>query len=83
MTRRFAAGERPESFDKDFVRSWVTARCDPYRDPIPAIPDDLMLATAASTSRRSRRSPARSSFIAPIPGTPPLARIRANLRRYF
>ena len=44
---RFAAGERPESFDKDFVRSWVAARCDPYRDEIPEIPEDLILGTAA------------------------------------
>jgi len=43
----FAAGERPESFDKDFVRSWVAARCDPYRDEIPEIPEDLILGTAA------------------------------------
>ena len=44
---RFAAGERPESFDKDFIRNWVAARCDPYRDPIPEIPRDHILATAA------------------------------------
>ena len=25
----FRAEERPESFDKDFARSWVAARCDP------------------------------------------------------
>jgi phosphoribosylaminoimidazole-succinocarboxamide synthase len=33
---RFAAGERPDSFDKDFVRAWVAERCDPY-GPIPEI----------------------------------------------
>jgi len=44
---RFEAGERPESFDKDFVRAWVAERCDPYRDPIPAIPQELVLGTAA------------------------------------
>ena len=44
---RFAAGEKQESFDKDFVRNWVVGRCDPYRDPIPAIPDELILATSA------------------------------------
>lgn len=44
---RFAAGERPESFDKDFVRSWVAARCDPYRDAIPEIPEALIIATSA------------------------------------
>jgi phosphoribosylaminoimidazole-succinocarboxamide synthase len=44
---RFAAGERPESFDKDFIRAWVAARCDPYTDPIPAIPQELVLGTSA------------------------------------
>jgi phosphoribosylaminoimidazole-succinocarboxamide synthase len=44
---RFEAGERPDSFDKDFVRSWVAARCDPYTDPIPPIPQELILGTAA------------------------------------
>lgn len=29
---RFDAGERQESFDKDFVRNWVAARCDPYHE---------------------------------------------------
>ncbi len=44
---RFAAGEKQDSFDKDFVRNWVVARCDPYNDPIPKIPDELVLATSA------------------------------------
>lgn len=43
---RFDGGQAPESFDKDFVRAWVAARCDPYRDAIPDIPRDLVLATA-------------------------------------
>ncbi len=44
--QRFEAGERPESFDKDFVRTWVVARCDPYKDEIPEIPQDVVLETA-------------------------------------
>src|ERR1700677_3981724 len=28
--QRLAAGESPDSFDKDVIRSWVAARCDPY-----------------------------------------------------
>ena len=44
---QFEAGERPDSFDKDFVRSWVAARCDPYKDPIPEIPQELITGTAA------------------------------------
>ena len=46
-TARFEGGERPESFDKDFVRSWVAARCDPYNDAIPEIPQGMILDTAA------------------------------------
>ena len=43
---RFAAGQPPQSFDKDFVRSWVVARCDPYKDPIPEIPAEVKLEAA-------------------------------------
>src|SRR5690606_32002128 len=39
----FESGSRPQSFDKDFIRSWVAERCDPYVDEIPAIPDELVL----------------------------------------
>ena len=44
---RFKAGERPQSFDKDFIRAWVTARCDPYTDRIPKIPAELHRADVA------------------------------------
>lgn len=42
----FAAGKRPRSFDKDFIRAWVVERCDPYRDPIPEIPQELIVQTS-------------------------------------
>jgi phosphoribosylaminoimidazole-succinocarboxamide synthase len=42
-----SAGTRPPSFDKDVIRAWVAARCDPYRDPIPEIPPAMIAATAA------------------------------------
>ena len=42
----FEAGARPKSFDKDFVRAWVTERCDPYKDKIPEIPADLVEQTS-------------------------------------
>lgn len=38
---RIARGEEPESFDKEFLRLWVRERCDPYKDPIPAIPREM------------------------------------------
>nr|WP_178126768.1 phosphoribosylaminoimidazolesuccinocarboxamide synthase [Agrobacterium rubi] len=42
----FQNGTRPRSFDKDFVRSWVAERCDPYKDDIPEIPGELVLQTS-------------------------------------
>jgi len=44
--KRLAAGERPDSFDKDVIRSWVAARCDPYKDRVPEIPPELIWKTA-------------------------------------
>ena len=61
MPRRFAAGEPPDSFDKDFVRRWVAARCDPYRDPIPPIPREIIAEAARGLYQRLRdASPARA-----------------------
>ncbi|MGE0257790.1 MAG: phosphoribosylaminoimidazolesuccinocarboxamide synthase [Alphaproteobacteria bacterium] len=79
---RFAAGEEPDSFDKDFLRRWVAARCDPYRDRLPPIPRDVIAETAA-VYIRSCETITGEPFAAADPNTPPLARIRANLRRYF
>ena len=75
---RFAAGERPESFDKDFVRNWVAARCDPYRDAIPAIPEDLVLATAA-VYIQAFEAITGQTFRIPDDNGPVLDRVRANL----
>ena len=75
---RFAAGERPESFDKDFVRSWVAARCDPYHDPIPEIPQQLILDTAA-VYIRAFEAITGQAFVIPEDGGMPIDRIRAAL----
>jgi phosphoribosylaminoimidazole-succinocarboxamide synthase len=75
---RFAAGEQPESFDKDFVRNWVAARCDPYRDAIPAIPEDLVLATAAIYIQAFETITGQT-FHLPDDNGPVLDRVRANL----
>ncbi len=80
--RRFAAGEPPESFDKDFVRSWVAARCDPYRDPIPEIPREIVLEAARIYVEACETITGRP-FALPDPNVPILDRIRANLARFF
>jgi len=78
---RFEAGERPDSFDKDFVRSWVAERCDPYVDPIPAIPPEMIERTSDVYVDAFRRITGRE-FDAPAPGEDIAARIRRNLARY-
>jgi len=79
---RFEAGERPDSFDKDFVRSWVAARCDPYRDPIPEIPQDLIIGTAAVYAE-AFETITGSTFAPDLEGATVLARIRARLAPFF
>jgi phosphoribosylaminoimidazole-succinocarboxamide synthase len=79
---RFASGEPPETLDKDFVRRWVTARCDPYRDPLPEIPRDIIL-EAARIYIGAFETITGQAFALPQPGVSVLARIRANLARYF
>jgi phosphoribosylaminoimidazole-succinocarboxamide synthase len=80
--RRFAARESPEPLDKDFLRRWVTARCDPYRDPIPEIPREIILETAAIYISAFETITGQS-FAMPDPEIPVIQRIRANLTQYF
>ena len=78
---RFATGAKPESFDKDFVRNWVADRCDPYTDPIPEIPEDLVLGTAA-VYIDAFETITGLRFELPE-DRPVLDRIRANLAPFF
>ena len=80
--RRFASGKPPESLDKDFIRHWVNERCDPYRDPIPEIPRDVIL-EAARLYIDVFETITGQNFIVPEPDIPILARVRANLAPYF
>jgi phosphoribosylaminoimidazole-succinocarboxamide synthase len=79
---RFEAGERPDSFDKDFVRAWVAARCDPYNDPIPEIPQELITGTAAVYAEAFETITGRS-FAPDLDGATILERIRARLAPLF
>lgn len=77
---RFQKGEKPESFDKDFVRNWVAARCDPYKDDIPEIPASLI----GDTSLVYIHAYEAITGKAFQPGEQPaLPRIRRNLAPYF
>ena len=80
--QRFEAGERPESFDKDFVRTWVVARCDPYKDEIPEIPQDVVLETSQVYIDAFERITGQI-FALPDPNVPVLERVRRHLKAYF
>ncbi|GEO86891.1 MULTISPECIES: phosphoribosylaminoimidazolesuccinocarboxamide synthase [Alphaproteobacteria] len=78
----FANGERPASFDKDFVRAWVAERCDPYKDEIPEIP----VALVEETSRvyiKAYETITGQQFVPDERGETPRDRVRANLAAYF
>jgi phosphoribosylaminoimidazole-succinocarboxamide synthase len=77
-----AAGRRPPSFDKDVIRAWVAARCDPYRDPVPAIPD-AMIAETSATYIRAFEAITGSPFVPDDSGASILDRIRGNLSPFF
>ena len=75
-------GTRPPSFDKDVIRSWVGARCDPYKDPIPEIPAEMI----EKTSRvyiDAYEQITGERFVPDLSGETPLARVRANLAPWF
>ncbi|MDP4892641.1 phosphoribosylaminoimidazolesuccinocarboxamide synthase [Cypionkella sp.] len=78
----FAAGTRPPSFDKDVIRSWVGARCDPYVDDIPAIPAEMIAATA-QVYIDAYEAITGEVFVPDLSGETPLARVRSNLAPYF
>lgn len=77
----FVAGKRPRSFDKDFIRAWVNERCDPYRDPIPEIPEDLILQTSDVYLQAYKMITGKSFECDMRPD--PLAAIREALLPYF
>jgi phosphoribosylaminoimidazole-succinocarboxamide synthase len=73
-----AEGKPPQSFDKDYVRSWVAARCDPYNDTIPEIPAEIIAATSA-VYIEAYEMITGLVFERPDPSEPVLARIRRSL----
>jgi phosphoribosylaminoimidazole-succinocarboxamide synthase len=77
----FAGGKRPDSFDKDFIRAWVGERCDPYKDEIPAIPEELVLRTSDVYIHAYEMITGRTFSRGMTTDT--LADIREALRPYF
>ena len=64
------------------MRSWVAARCDPYKDPIPEIPAEVIRATSQVYIHAFETITGRR-FELPATDRPVLDRIRENLAKYF
>ena len=80
--KAFETGDRPPSFDKDVIRSWVIARCDPYKDPVPDIPLEMIEKTA-QVYIGAYEAITGQPFIPDTSGPTPLDRIRRNLTSFF
>ena len=77
---RFAAGENPDSLDKEFLRLWVSERCDPYSEPIPEIPAETLMEFSGRYIALYERVTGRT-FERPRADQPVKERIRAALAR--
>ncbi|MFN3646141.1 MAG: phosphoribosylaminoimidazolesuccinocarboxamide synthase [Gemmobacter sp.] len=78
----FETGTRPPSFDKDVIRAWVAARCDPYKDPVPEIPAE-MIARTSRTYIEAFEAITGAPFVPDMSGASVLDRVRANLAPWF
>jgi phosphoribosylaminoimidazole-succinocarboxamide synthase len=79
---RLAAGKEPESLDKEFLRLWIAARCDPYSEPIPEIPVETLIEFGEKYIRLYEVVTGRP-FERPAAGQPLIDRVRANLAKAF
>jgi phosphoribosylaminoimidazole-succinocarboxamide synthase len=73
---RVSRGERPDSFDKEYVRRWLSSVGFTGDGPVPSIPDDVRI----EASRRYIETYDALTGEPFVPDTdPPLDRIRRNL----
>jgi len=79
---RLAAGQEPENLDKEFLRLWVRARCDPYKDPLPEIPAETLLEFSGKYISLYEQITG-TKFQAGDPTVPVRERIRGALSRAF
>ena len=61
---------------------WVVARCDPYKDKIPDIPEEMIEKTA-QVYINAYEAITGQAFIPDTGGESPLARVRSNLAPFF
>ncbi|QQG38379.1 MAG: phosphoribosylaminoimidazolesuccinocarboxamide synthase [Candidatus Kaiserbacteria bacterium] len=77
---RFAKGEEPQYFDKEFLRLWFKEHCDPYKDAVlPEAPKELV----EEMSRRYIQMYEKITGQAFLAGAEPIiSRMENNLREY-
>ena len=76
-----AAGENPDGLDKEFLRQWIAARCDPYKDPIPHIPEETLVEFSGRYIKLFE-TVTGMDFAADTVNGPILDRVRKNLASY-
>ena len=64
------------------IRAWVAARCDPYKDPIPEIPAQMLVDTAA-VYIQAFETITGQTFEIDESDEPVLDRVRRNLAQFF
>ena len=79
---RLAAGQEPESLDKEFLRLWVSARCDPYKDPIPEIPAETIVEFSDKYIKLYETVTGQAFQRQPL-DQPTRDRVEANLKKAF
>lgn len=79
---RMQAGKEPESLDKEFLRLWIRERCDPYKDPIPPIPAEHLVAFSEKYIRLYETVTGKK-FERPAIDRPVRERVETNLRKAF
>ncbi|MEM9684635.1 MAG: phosphoribosylaminoimidazolesuccinocarboxamide synthase [Pseudomonadota bacterium] len=80
--QRMEVGEEPENLDKEFLRLWIAARCDPYKDPVPAIPSETVLEFSGKYIALFEQVTAQQ-FEPPPLDQPVRDRVAENIRRKF
>jgi phosphoribosylaminoimidazole-succinocarboxamide synthase len=73
---RFARGEEPESFDKEYVRRWLAGQGFKGDGPIPALPDDVRV-EAARRYIEAYETITGEAFVPDL--QEPIGRLRKNL----
>lgn len=80
--QRFEKGLEPQNIDKEFLRLWFRANCDPYKDTVlPEAPRELVM----ELSRRYillYQMITGEEFVPPTPDIPASQRIKDSIAKY-